>query len=267
MSQILISGLSWKYETQKILTDIKLNIERGKFYSIIGPNGSGKTTLLKNILKILPVEKKTIFLQGQDINKISIKNLAKKIAHVPQDTKIDFDFTVLDLVMMGRNPYLKHFQLEGEKDLEIVKGAMEATGVWEFRNKSINNLSGGERQRVIISRALAQQSDILLLDEPISNLDLYHQIEILDLIHKIVKEKGKTVIAVLHDLNLAAQYSDYVILLNKGKVFTEGKPEEVITEKNISEVYKINCRVIKNPCDNTPLVITIANKGEKERKK
>lgn len=258
MSEIKIIDLGWKYGEENILRGINLQIEKGKFYSILGPNGSGKTTLLKNILKILVPKKRSIFISEDDITNIPTKEMAKKVGSVPQDTNVDFDFSVLDIVLMGRTPYLKRFEVEGEKDLAIAKEAMELTDTWRFKDKSIKTLSGGERQRVIVARAMVQQTEILLLDEPISHLDIHHQVELLDTVSSLSKDRGITVTAVLHDINMASQFSDYLILLNKGQIVSIGTSEEVITKEMIEEVYQMECCIIKNPITGKPHVIPIA---------
>lgn len=253
---INVEDLNYSYDDKKILNDINIKLEKNKFYSIIGPNGSGKTTLLKNIGKVLPIEKNCIYIDGKEIHSYKIKDLAKKMASVPQNTNIDFDFSVLDVVLMGRSPYLKRFENESDKDFKIAKDVMEMTNTWHLKDKTINALSGGERQRVIIARALAQQSEIILLDEPISNLDMQHQIEILDTVKYLNKEV--TIVAVLHDLNLAAQYSDYLIMLKDGEIVSYGKPEEVLTEAHIKNTYNMDTYIFKNPVTGKPHIIPIS---------
>lgn len=257
MKIIKIKDLQWNYNEKKVLQDINLEIEKGKFYSIIGPNGSGKTTLLKNIARIMEPKRNTVLIDGKDIIGFKNKELARKIASVPQNTEINFEFSSHDVVMMGRTPYLSRFEVEKSTDEAIVKEAMETTNTWELRNKSINELSGGERQRVIIARALAQQPDIVLLDEPVSHLDIHHQVRIMDNIKTLNQNKNFTVIAVLHDLNLAAQYSDTLVLLHQGKVVALGTPEQVITKKNIKEVYDMDVYMMKNPSNNKPHMIIL----------
>ncbi|MEW9095211.1 MAG: ABC transporter ATP-binding protein [Clostridiaceae bacterium] len=257
-----INNLNYSYDDKQILNDINIEFEKNKFYSIIGPNGSGKTTLLKNIGRALPVNQSCIYIDGKEINDYKTKDLAKKLSSVPQNTNIDFDFSVLDIVLMGRAPYLKRFENEGEKDLSIVKEAMEMTNTWHLKDKFINQLSGGERQRVIIARALSQKSDIILLDEPISNLDIQHQIDILDTVKYLNREV--TIIAVLHDLNLAAQYSDYLVLLKEGNISSHGTPEEVLTENNIQNAYNIETCIIKNPITGKPHIIPISKNYMRE---
>ena len=243
---IEVKELNFSYEAP-VLNDINISIEKGKFYSILGPNGSGKTTLLKLLSKILPLEKAHIFLENKDIINISAKALSKRIAVVPQSTEIEFDFSVEDIVLMGRSPHIARFSKESNKDIEIAENAMKVTNTYKLKNKSINALSGGERQRVVVARAIAQDTEIILLDEPISHLDIHHQVEIMNQIKALNKEKNITIIAVLHDINLAAAYSDYMILMKEGKVHSSGIPEEILTEKSMKEVYELEVYISKNP--------------------
>jgi iron complex transport system ATP-binding protein len=167
----------------------------------------------------------------------------------------EFDFTAHEVVMMGRYPHLRRFQAESEKDFSVVEDAMKATGVWEMREVPINSLSGGERQRVIVARALAQEPEILVLDEPIAHLDLHHQIELMRLTRRLTKERGITVVAILHDLNFAIEFSDYVFMMNKGRVYREGLPASVIQPAAIKEVYEVDVTMIQNPNTGNPHVI------------
>lgn len=257
MPHITVKDLRFKYGEVTVLDGLNFEIQRGKFYSILGPNGCGKTTLLKNMLKILEPNKNSIFIEGNDIYNLSTKKMSRLVASVPQDTSVDFDFSVLDIVLMGRTPYLKSFELESEKDLQIAKEAMEMTDTLRLKDKSIKNLSGGERQRVIVARAIVQQTNILLLDEPISHLDINHQVGLLDTVAFLCKERGITVSAVLHDINMAVEYSDYIILLNEGCVVAMGTPKEVIKKEIVQQVYKMDCCVIENPITGKPHVIPI----------
>ena len=243
---IEIKELNFSYE-EPVLNGVNINIEKGKFYSILGPNGSGKTTLLKLISKILPLEKSQIFLENKDIVNINSKMISRRMAVVPQSTEIEFDFSVEDIVLMGRTPHISRFSSESKLDVEIAEKAMKSTNTYKLKNKSINALSGGERQRVVVARAIAQDTDIILLDEPISHLDLHHQVEIMNQIKALNKEKNTTIIAVLHDINIAAAYSDNMILMLDGKVHSSGLPEVILTEKNIKEVYGLEVYISKNP--------------------
>lgn len=224
------------YGDRKVLERICLSAEKG-FIGIIGPNGSGKTTLLRSISRVLKPKGGVILLDGRDVYKLKAKDVAKNMAVVPQDSHIRFDFTVSEAVLMGRNPHLGRFEIEGTRDMEIAERAMRLTNTWHLACRSITQISGGERQRVVIARALTQEPRILLLDEPTSNLDINYQTEILDCIRELSKEL--TVIAVFHDLNLAARYCDRLILMDKGRVTAHGKPEEVLTQERIESAYGI----------------------------
>lgn len=256
---IRINDLKCSFGEKNILKNINLNIEEGKIYSIIGPNGSGKTTLLKHISKSVELQDKTIYIEDNDINKIKTKEFGKMAAVVPQNTNVEFEFSVFDIVLMGRTPYIKRFSEETEEDYRIAENAMKMTNTWHLRDRMINSLSGGERQRVIIARAIAQDTKIIMLDEPISHLDIQHQIEVLDMMKRLNKKKGITVIAVLHDINFAVQYSDKVILLYEGMVFNKGIPEEIITRESIRKVYNIDVIKSENPITNKPYFIPISN--------
>ncbi|MBZ9687172.1 heme ABC transporter ATP-binding protein [Clostridium estertheticum] len=243
---IEISNVSFSFE-QEVLKNININIERGKFYTILGPNGSGKTTLLRILSKSLNMEKGEISIDGVDLTQIKANTLAKEMAVVPQSTEIEFDFSVQDIVLMGRTPHISRFCSESEKDIEIAMNAMKCTNTWELRNKSINALSGGEKQRVVVARAIAQETGIILLDEPISHLDIHHQIEIMNQLKELNQNKNITIIAVLHDLNLAAAYGDRMILMHDCVVYKNGIPEEVLTEDIIKKVYGLEVYITKNP--------------------
>lgn len=250
--------LTFSYGDSIILNDISLKIANGNILTIIGPNGSGKSTLLKNLASTLTPDKGAIFLDSKALNQFSAKELGREIAVVPQNTNIEYDFTVHEIVLMGRNPYVGRFKQETEEDLSIVKAAMERTNTWELKNRSIDKLSGGEAQRVIIARAIAQEPHILLLDEPTAALDMHHQIEVLDLLKRLNEEKSITIIMALHDINLAARYSKEILLLHKGEKIIMGKPEEVITKKNLQKAYKIDMIVEKNLYTNSLQVIPLS---------
>lgn len=232
-----VSQLEFSYGSHEILKEISFQVQKGSFLTIIGPNGSGKSTLLKNISAALRPQKGTVLLKNQEVYAIKPKELAKKLAVVPQDTAVNFQFTVLDTVLMGRMPHQSRFQHDSEEDLAIARWAMELTNTWHLKDCLITEISGGERQRVIVARALTQKPQVLLLDEPTAHLDLQHQMELLELLQSLTKTEKLTVLAVLHDLNLASQFSDYTILLYKNRIFAAGKPEEVLTAKNIRQVY------------------------------
>ena len=252
---IKIKNISWAYNGTKVLDNVSLNIKPGTFTGILGPNGAGKTTLLKLILNLLQAEKNSILIKGKDIRIYSRKSLAKIEAYVPQSVKIDFNFTVEQVVMMGRTPFLGRFDRESSNDIKIAEWAMKETGVLELKEKLITHLSGGELQRVVIARALTQEPTILALDEPTSHLDIHHQINILSIIRSLAKRKSLTIVAVLHDVNHALEYCDNLFLLNQGKIVNSGSPEKVITPEIMEEVYNLNVKITKNPFTGNPYMV------------
>ncbi len=247
-----VHNLTFCYQSVPVLEGINVEIKKGDFVGIIGPNGSGKSTLIKNINALLKPVDGAVFLDDENILKMSRQSIARSMAVVPQDTSVGFDFTSYEIVMMGRVPHLQRFQKEGPQDEKIVREAMEVTNSWELKDRSITELSGGERQRVIMARALAQEPQIILLDEPTAFLDISYQTEIFDLIKTLNQGKNMTVIAVLHDLNLASQYCDYLILLKAGKIFKIGTPAGVMTVENIQEVYGTKVIISEHPINGTP---------------
>ncbi len=231
-----------------------LVIENQEFAGIIGPNGSGKSTFIKNLSNLFQPDEGVIYLNSKKLNQLSASELARQMAVVPQQTVINFSFSVYDLVMMGRNPYQDRWGSIDDKDRKIVEEALTLTDTRQFRNKSIDQLSGGERQRVIIARALAQSPEILLLDEPTSSLDINYQGEIFDLLSFLNKERNLTIVVVSHDLNLSGQYCQRLILFNKGEVYACGSPEEVLTEDNINGVYNAEVIVKDNQFTGRPFI-------------
>ncbi len=248
-------NLNWDYNGTKVLDNVSINIRFGTFTGILGPNGAGKTTLLKQILNLLQTEKDSILIRGTDIKTYSRKELARIEAYVPQSVKIDFNFTVEQVVLMGRTPFLGRFDRESRKDIQIAEWAMKETGVIKLKDKLITHLSGGELQRVVIARALTQEPVIMALDEPTSHLDIHHQINILSILRTLAKREGLTIIAVLHDVNHALEYCDNLFLLDKGKIVNSGPPEEVITPGVMKEVYNLNVQITKNPLTGNPYMV------------
>ena len=267
MNILEVEKIEFGYSENLVLNGIDFSIERGKFISIIGPNGSGKSTLLKTLNNLYIPTCGSIKIDGKDINSFKKRDLAKEIALVPQDTSIDYDFSVEDIVLMGRHPYKKRFERENEDDYSIAREAMELTNTIKFSKKSIREISGGERQRVIIAKALAQNPRIILLDEPTSNLDINHQIDILNLLKKLNRERNTTVILVIHDINLAARYSDEIILVNKGRILSKGRPEDVISLKNIEETYNMKVAIEANKYTNSLYLTPIETNRKKKNKK
>ncbi|NLZ94136.1 MAG: heme ABC transporter ATP-binding protein [Firmicutes bacterium] len=252
--KIEIQDITFTYGSHKILDNITFRISSGKFVGVIGPNGSGKTTFLKVLSRILRPTAGCVTLGEQLLEQFSQKELARTMAVVSQDTNSGYQFTVEDVVLMGRAPYLGRFQSESIADYEIVRQALEVTGCSHLKDRYITELSGGERQRVMIARALAQQPKVLLLDEPTSHLDIGYQQEILDLVKRLSTTEGITVVAVLHDLNLAAYYCHELVLVQQGKILACGLPTEVVTAENIEKVYGTRVLVSPHPVFGTPQV-------------
>jgi iron complex transport system ATP-binding protein len=238
---LTVNKLSFKYDGLQVLKDVNLDVKLGEMLSIVGPNGSGKSTLLKCINRILKTQQNTVLIDGEDASKLNLKELSKIMGYVPQNSTNTFPFTVFDIVLMGRKPYI-HWSLS-ERDTEIVAEMLDFIGIDELAMRHYNELSGGEQQKVIIARALAQQPQILLLDEPTSSLDIKHQLEILCILKSLAKTKHCSVIVAMHDLNLAGRFSDRMLMLKQGCIFTVGTPEAVLTEENIESVYDVKTRV------------------------
>ena len=239
--KLTINKLSFNYAGIQVLKDVEMEVELGEMLSIVGPNGSGKSTLLKCINRILKTKQNTVLIDGKDTSKLNLKELSKIMGYVPQNSTSTFPFTVFDVVLMGRKPYI-HWNLS-EQDNEIVAEMLDFLGIGDLSMRHFNELSGGEQQKVIVARALAQQPQILLLDEPTSSLDIKHQLEILCMLRSLTQSKERSVIVSMHDLNLASRFSDRMIMLKQGKIFASGTPESVLTEENIEKVYGINCKV------------------------
>lgn len=252
MGIVKIDGLSVSFGKHEVLTDINIEIKKGEFVTILGPNGSGKTTLLKSISNMIETRKNTVWVDGQDVFLMKAKERARLMSVVPQNTDVVYEFTCHDVVMMGRYPHVSRFKGETEKDKDIVLKAMQTTNVEYLKDRFFTEISGGERQRVVLAQAIAQEPDLILLDEPISNLDPQYQVEILDTVKKLSIEKGLTVIAILHDLNFASMYSDKVILMKEGKIFTSGMAQDVLTAENIKRVFDADVLVSKSPVINRP---------------
>lgn len=242
-----VKGLSFSYNQDRILDDVSFAIEEGAFVSILGPNGAGKSTLVNVISKVLKDFKGNIRVGGTDIRTMTSRELARMVAVVPQYTSPSFSFTVEEMVMMGRHPYISRFGGESPDDIRTVREVMKKTKITEFAERKFTQLSGGEKQRVVTAQALAQDSPILLLDEPTSHLDINFQIEFMNLFMKLNREEGKTVIGVFHDINLALQNDSLIMLLKDGSIFGFGRAEEVINRQNLRSVFHSDVFVGKNP--------------------
>ncbi len=258
-----IKSLSFSYTDNELLKNLSFSVPEGEFFIIIGPNGSGKTTLMKIIAGILKPKKGKLRILDRPLKDYTRKELAKTIALVPQMAVLDFPFTVTELVLMGRSPHLNMLGFEQEKDLEIAGNAMALTDIEHLAHRPLDQLSGGECQRVFIARAICQEPKIILLDEPTASLDLAHQVKVMDLMEKLKKEIGFTVIIVSHDVNLAAMYSDRLLLLKAGEIVGLGQPNSVLTFKALEEVYNCTLLVDQSPVGSFPRVTLVPQKCNK----
>ena len=243
-----ISNLSFSFGDHKVLKDVSLAVSDGEFIGLMGPNGSGKTTLLRCIMDYLRPESGAVLVDMKPLHTLTPKELARTFAVVPQSSSTDFAFTAYDIVMMGRTPHIKsRFSGETKTDEDSVREAMRLTNTWQFARRTFSELSGGERQRVVVARAVAQDPKALLLDEPTVYLDISGQIEIMDLLRRLNRDKGITTIAVLHDVNLAARYCDRLALLNDGRLEAVGSPREVLTPEAMQAVYGVDVVIRQDP--------------------
>lgn len=245
MTALSVSNLICGYRGKQILNGVSFEVKIGEFVGIVGANGSGKTTFLRAIAGLLSERSGEISIYGKGIDDFSRKDLAKEVAFVPQLMEPVAGFSVIDMVLLGRTPHLERFGFETEDDKNIANWAIEQLKIERLADKKVANLSGGEFQRVAIARALAQQPKLMLLDEPISHLDIRHQINILKLLRKIRSERA--IVATFHDLNMAARFCQKLILIKKGEVVAAGWPDEVLTTENIWKAYRVKAEVKRNP--------------------
>lgn len=241
---IEISHLQYSYGTKMILNDVSFRISKGSFHAIMGSNGCGKTTLLRLVSNMLKPDKGSIKVDRRDVSDYGARQLAQKMALVQQHQNTDLDFSAFEIVLMGRNPYQRRLQNESKSDMDIVEQSMRQTNTWHLRQSSPNQMSGGELQRVMIARALAQQTPILLLDEPTSNLDISHQLEIMDLLVDINSTQHKTILIVVHDLNLALRYCPRSILIHDCGLFFQGSTAEALSPDNVRKVFGVESRIL-----------------------
>ncbi|NIQ40179.1 MAG: ATP-binding cassette domain-containing protein [Proteobacteria bacterium] len=258
---IKTKDLSFRYNDGWILQDLAFSVEKGDFLGIVGPNGTGKTTLLKLLYRLVLPQKGQVLIGGKDLTLMTRKEISRKIAVVSQETQINFPFVALEIVLMGRSPHLKGLQFERKRDFDIATNAMELTDTLEVAHRPFNELSGGEKQRIFIARAVAQETDLILLDEPTANLDIRHQVQFYNLMTTLNTEKSITIVTVSHEINLASEFCKNILLLNEGSVFALGKPGDVITKKNIEAVYQTPVLVDQNPETKAPRVTLLRGKN------
>lgn len=260
-----IEGLTLGYDHKVVLQDIYLEVKRGEMLGIIGPNGCGKSTLIRGIGHILLPLAGSISLDGRNIRKLGRSQVAQRVAVVPQAPTLPPAFTVFEMVLLGRTPHLGYFRYEGQRDLAIVWQAMEATGTGHLAGRLVGELSGGEKQRVLIARALAQEPELLLLDEPTAHLDINYQLQTMDLVRGLCQERNITVIAALHDLNLAALYCHRLVMLREGRVYAQGIPQAVITPQAIKDVYGLEVQISPHPVSGVPVTFLVPGDSPKAK--
>jgi len=256
MSPVLLEAhdLHAGYDGREVLCGLDVVLREGEFWGLLGPNGSGKSTLLKALTGVLPLWSGEVRLGGRPLRELRRREIARQVAVVPQLAETPFDFTVWEIVMMGRTPHLGRFQPERAADRAAARLALERCDAWPLRDRLLTELSGGERQRVIIARALAQEPTILLLDEPTTYLDLGHQLEVFELLRQLNEGDQLSIACVSHDINLAAQHCHRLTLLHEGRVFAEGPPEQVLTSDAIRELYATEALIQPHPTTGKPHV-------------
>lgn len=256
MQELIVDRAAIGYSNALIIEELSLSIPKNKITTIIGPNGCGKSTLLKAIARILKMKSGAVYLDGNAIHRLDTKEVAKKMAILPQTANAPGGLKVYELVSYGRFPHQKRLGALKKEDYAAIDRAIEVTGLNEFKNRPIEALSGGQRQRVWIAMALAQETEILVLDEPTTYLDMAHQLDILLLLKRLNEEEGRTIIMVLHDLNHASRFSDYMIAMKGGELITEGSPAEVMTCLNLQQVFNIDASIVKCPFSENPICLS-----------
>jgi iron complex transport system ATP-binding protein len=261
VNAIEATGLAFRYRQDWVISRVNLEVGQDESIAVIGPNGSGKSTLLKLLAGIVAPQEGRVSIEGAPIKSLGRRALSRRMALVSQEGSGQFPFTVMDVVLMGRAPYLSGFQMERAGDLDMARRAMETTDIADLADRPIGMLSGGERQRAFIARALCQDTPILLLDEPTAFLDIAHQVSLLSLIRRLHTSHRKTIVSVTHDINLAASFFDRIVILSDGRVFADGRPDEVITERIIKQVYGTTVLVDTNPITSRPRVTLMTDAG------
>jgi len=263
MVKLETQGITLTYGSKVVVEDITFRVMPGEIVGIVGPNGSGKSTIIKALSRVITPNSGKVLVNDRNISQIPRKELSLLIGVVPQNPVLPSIFTAFDIVLMGRNPHLGLFQYEGPKDIEITWQAMKQTSTQHLAERRIGELSGGEIQCVIIARALAQETQAILLDEPTASLDISRQIEILDLIKGLCQGKKLATVVAMHDLNLAVHYCDRLLLISNGRIHTEGTPAEVINTQNLEEVYGPGNYVLTHPLSGLPVVLPRVSDAKK----
>ena len=255
MNSLTTKELILGYGEDTVIDSLDIDIPEGEITVFVGGNGCGKSTLLRSMARLLKPKDGEVVLDGEAIAKLSTKEVAKQLAILPQSPVTPEGLTVLQLVKQGRYPYQSWFKQWSNEDEEAVEEALRVTNMADFKERSVDSLSGGQRQRAWIAMTLAQDTDIILLDEPTTYLDMTYQIEILDLLFELNEREGKTIVMVLHDLNLASRYAHHIVALREKGIYAQGKPEEVVTCQFVRDVFEMTCNVMTDPLFGTPMCI------------
>ncbi|WP_374721409.1 ABC transporter ATP-binding protein [Peribacillus tepidiphilus] len=256
MTTLSAEQLTIGYEDRIIVDQLNLDIPSNQITAIIGPNGCGKSTILKTVARLHPALSGAIYLDGKMIHKTPTKEVAKKLAILPQSPEAPSGLTVYELISYGRTPYQSGFSRLSKHDCEMIDWALDVTGLTNLRDQAVDTLSGGQRQRAWIAMAIAQETDLLLLDEPTTYLDLAHQLEVLQLLEKLNQEDGRTIVMVIHDLNHAARFAHHMVALRNGKIVKQGAPEKVMTTDVLKQVFNIDTAIVTDPRTNKPAMIS-----------
>ena len=259
-TRLVIKDLQFSYADTVTIEDITLNVQKGEFVGIIGPNGCGKSTILKNVYRALAPDTGSVTLDGENLLRMRHRETALKIAVVGQENEVPFDFLVEEIVAMGRSPHKKLFDPDTAEDARIVRHALEHLGMENMAKRNYRNLSGGEKQRTLIARVIAQESDFLILDEPTNHLDVSYQIQIFDFVKRRSAEVGVTVLAAIHDLNMAALYCDRLYVMKEGRIVFSGTPEETLTPDRIFAIYGVRCDTAVHPVTGKVVITYIPEK-------
>lgn len=256
-TRLVGDGLTLGYEGVPVTKDLSIEIPPGKFTVLVGANACGKSTLLRSLARLLKPQAGSVTLDGRDIATMATRDIATQLGILPQTPTAPEGITVANLVSRGRYPHQKWFRQWTEQDDAVVAWALESTGTESIAGRTVDALSGGQRQRVWIAMALAQETEILMLDEPTTYLDVAHQIDVLDLLVNLNQQEGRTIVAVLHDLNLSCRYAEHLIAMRAGEVIAQGRPEHIVTEELVHAVYGLRVKVIEDPVSRTPMVVPI----------
>ena len=256
---LAVENVHFAYGSRGVLKGLDLEAAEGELVGVVGPNGAGKTTLLRLVSGALRPSKGAVRMNGSNVADLSAAKRARLVSVVPQNPQLPLSFRLLDLVLMGRNAHLGLLEWEGAGDLEIAREAMELTDIWALADRAVGTLSGGERQRALVALALAQDAPLMLLDEPTASLDLGHQAGIMDLVRSVQRERGGAVVVSMHDLTLAAQYCDRLVMIADGQSYSDGPPAAVLTMENIGAVYGASVSILSHPRGGTPVVLPNPN--------